>query len=46
MHRQEASFFSRVGVVWFAPEPSNKAMQTDGHFTVTADRRRFVRPKE
>jgi len=40
MNRQEASLFSRLGVVSFAPVPPNKAMQTDGRFAATADRRR------
>lgn len=40
MNRQEAGIFSRLGVVSFAPEPSNKAIQMDGRFAATADRRR------
>jgi len=38
MNRQEASLFSRLGVVSIAPVPPNRAMPTDGRWAATAAR--------
>ena len=41
MNRHETSRFFRLEVVLVAPVPPKKAIQTDGRFAATADRRRY-----